>query len=638
MGHSTTPAARLDTQTVLVATVASVLGGVLASALGTGPVGSLICAAITPWLTAFITHPGPHLRRRVVAVTVLLALLRAGQAAFASVLRRSRRRPKREGENRHGPADVLGRHRSRLASAAGGIAFATALLVLTVPEIVLGQAFVAERRLTLFAVGNPNPAKQHHAAVALVGPTLEVPAAPVRRDATDRRGARVRYRVRAIDSRGAALRAACRPSSGRFFPVGTTTVTCIATEGRRAAVKKRFQVIVAPRTESSEGSPDPGPRHRLPPATPDHGAVPSPPATSDTIAPRLTVPTRVRAVTEDAAGVVVRYDASAIDADGHHIPVGCTPASGTLFALGRTVVRCVARDEAGNASVRRFPVEVLHRPDDVAPRLYVPALVRLRAADAGGAIVRYRARAVDARDGVVPVTCRPPTGARFRLGTTSVRCRADDQAGNRATRAFDVIVLAPPAPSEPGRPDVRPPEFTGSRAILVETTERAGTPVDYPRPAARDDRDETVAVRCVPARVAAGAVTSVTCTATDAAGNTGRAAFRVTVRVIDTVAPWFPDRGPIVVTSPEPVGTAVEYPLPRADDDQDQAVDVACTPRTAPVGDAISVTCTATDDAGNRARAGFRVRVDASDGGRPRGRSMRAATLTPFQLNNTASR
>jgi HYR domain len=54
--------------------------------------------------------------------------------------------------------------------------------------------------------------------------------------------------------------------------------------------------------------------------------------------------------------------------------------------------------------------------------------------------VRYRVTAVDDRDGRVPVTCRPASGARFRVGRTTVTCSAVDTSGNRATARFVVTV------------------------------------------------------------------------------------------------------------------------------------------------------------------------------------------------------
>jgi hypothetical protein len=54
--------------------------------------------------------------------------------------------------------------------------------------------------------------------------------------------------------------------------------------------------------------------------------------------------------------------------------------------------------------------------------------------------VCYRVKAVDDRDGAVPVACRPRSGTRFRIGRTTVPCSAVDTSGNRATARFVVTV------------------------------------------------------------------------------------------------------------------------------------------------------------------------------------------------------
>jgi hypothetical protein len=54
--------------------------------------------------------------------------------------------------------------------------------------------------------------------------------------------------------------------------------------------------------------------------------------------------------------------------------------------------------------------------------------------------VTYTITAQDAVDGSVPVTCKPPTGSRFKIGRTRVVCSATDTSGNTATATFTVTV------------------------------------------------------------------------------------------------------------------------------------------------------------------------------------------------------
>jgi hypothetical protein len=54
--------------------------------------------------------------------------------------------------------------------------------------------------------------------------------------------------------------------------------------------------------------------------------------------------------------------------------------------------------------------------------------------------VRFAVTARHAVDGSVPVSCRPRSGSRFRLGRTSVTCLAEDESGNVANANFRVTV------------------------------------------------------------------------------------------------------------------------------------------------------------------------------------------------------
>jgi hypothetical protein len=54
--------------------------------------------------------------------------------------------------------------------------------------------------------------------------------------------------------------------------------------------------------------------------------------------------------------------------------------------------------------------------------------------------VRFVVTATDDVHGPVPVTCRPRSGARFRIGRTRVRCSATDTSANAATASFRITV------------------------------------------------------------------------------------------------------------------------------------------------------------------------------------------------------
>jgi HYR domain len=78
--------------------------------------------------------------------------------------------------------------------------------------------------------------------------------------------------------------------------------------------------------------------------------------------------------------------------------------------------------------------------DSVPPSITVPADITIAAEGPGGRPVSYNASAVDDVDGTVAVTCAPPSGSTFPIGTTSVTCTASDAAGNAASASFTVHV------------------------------------------------------------------------------------------------------------------------------------------------------------------------------------------------------
>src|SRR5438874_1386670 len=77
----------------------------------------------------------------------------------------------------------------------------------------------------------------------LVPPVLTVPAAVVF-DATGPTGATVIYAVSATDNEDSNPKVECTPPSGSVFPIGTTKVTCTATDASGNTTTKSFDVVV----------------------------------------------------------------------------------------------------------------------------------------------------------------------------------------------------------------------------------------------------------------------------------------------------------------------------------------------------------------------------------------------------------
>jgi hypothetical protein len=320
---------------------------------------------------------------------------------------------------------------------------------------------------------------------------------------------------------------------------------------------------------------------------------------ADVTPPVLTLPGPTTVEATDASGATVTYAASATDDTAGSVPVQCSPASGSTFPFGATIVNCSADDGFGNVANGSFVVTVV---DSTPPVLIgVPSNMAVEATGQSGAVAAYASpTASDNIDGAIAVTCAPASGSTFPIGVTTVTCTAIDSHGNTAAASFTITVADTTAP------------IVGPHANLsAEATSGAGAAVNYTNPTATDNVG-VVSFGCVPASgsVFPLGVTTVTCTARDAADNAGTGTF--TVAVVDTTAPAIAPHAPVSATASTPAGGMVTYTNPTATDLVDGAVAVTCQPAsgsTFPLG-ATTVNCTATDSHLNQAASSFTVTVN----------------------------
>lgn len=320
-------------------------------------------------------------------------------------------------------------------------------------------------------------------------PAIEQVPADRTVEATGPDGARVEYAApQARDAFDGAVPVVCLPRSGAPFPLGATAVACTATDAAGNVAHAGFAATVVDTT---------------------------PPQMAD-------VPSGVAVSTAASGGTTVSYPLpTAHDLVDGALPVACTPPSGSTFALGRTQVACSATDAAGNRVEARFDVSVTRLGDTTPPLLRLPGPRRVEATGPAGAVVTYSVSAVDGGRQLRP-TCSPPSGSRFPLGATVVRCTATDAAGNTATGSFPVTVS-----------DTTPPRLADvPRRVVATATSAAGAVVRWTLPHAHDRVDPHPAVGCAPRSGATFPVgrTRVLCTATDAAGNRAAASFEVVVQ------------------------------------------------------------------------------------------------------------
>jgi hypothetical protein len=231
-------------------------------------------------------------------------------------------------------------------------------------------------------------------------PVVTVPANVVA-EATGPTGASVSYpAATAVDG---PLTPTCAPASGSTFALGTTTVTCSATDTAGNTGAATFSIKV-----------------------------------QDTTPPAVSVPANQVAEATGPSGAVVSYPATtAVDVVDGAVTPTCTPASGSTFALGITTVTCSATDAAGNLGTATFTVTV---QNTTAP-VYGPAAnVSVNATSPGGAVVTFATPPATDAVGVTSNVCTPASGTTFPVGTSTVTCHAADAAGNTAMTTFTVTV------------------------------------------------------------------------------------------------------------------------------------------------------------------------------------------------------
>jgi uncharacterized protein YjbI with pentapeptide repeats len=277
----------------------------------------------------------------------------------------------------------------------------------------------------------------------------------------------------------------------------------------------------------------------------------------DTTAPTIdSVPAPINLEANDSSGYLGSADlwatVTATDLLDGSIDAVCTPGPATDFGFGGKTVSCVATDAAGNDSApATFTVTVA---DTIAPTINLATVplspVVVEANDATGWVYAVpllplwsTITASDIVDSTVNAVCLPSAIDNFITGDTIVTCDATDNAGNiSASVSFTVSVEDTTGPMISG---LNPPTFDSEKPFILASDQNsfqlAWGPFDV------DDTDPNPVVSC-----SVGVLdltrplytfvysfpvgtTTVTCTATDSAGNTESGTFEVTI--LDETAP-----------------------------------------------------------------------------------------------------
>jgi hypothetical protein len=321
-------------------------------------------------------------------------------------------------------------------------------------------------------------------------PLLSLPAGmTVQGDAPG--GASVSFTATATDAEdNPAPTPTCSRASPSFFGLGATTVSCSATDLGGLTSSGTFSVTVI-----------------------------------DTVAPTLSKVADVTVVTTNPAGARVSFTVpSATDVVDAKPGVSCSPASGSVVAVGDSIGTCTATDSSGNTSSTTFAISIQL---NAAPVLVVPGNINVEGNTTGGRRVTFAVSATDAEDNPDPTpSCSRASGSLFAVGTTTVTCEVTDADGQRVTDSFTVKVNDTTAPTLSG----------GTGGLSLTTSNPAGATISYTAPSADDIVDASPSVSCSPASGSVAPVgdSFVNCTATDASGNAASSRIQVHVTLLST--------------------------------------------------------------------------------------------------------
>ena len=231
-------------------------------------------------------------------------------------------------------------------------------------------------------------------------PTITCPANKNATTQTGQNCATVSYTTPAANDNCSAT-VNCLPASGTCFALGTTTVTCTATDASQNTGNCSFTVTVTQQNCS------------------------------------ITCPANITKSNDpNQCGAVVTF--APTTSGGGCGTVSCSPASGSFFPKGTTTVTCSTT--AGPSC--SFTVTV---NDTQPPAITCPANINIAAEatcpPAINKVVSFAATASDNCPGV-NVVCSPPSGSTFPMGTTNVTCTAIDSSGNTAQCSFAVTVFS----------------------------------------------------------------------------------------------------------------------------------------------------------------------------------------------------
>lgn len=389
--------------------------------------------------------------------------------------------------------------------------------------------------------------------------------------------ASVAFSINADDDFDTNVTVVCSPTSGSVFSVGTSEVSCNATDDYDNSASCAFNVTV-----------------------------------SDIEAPDVTCANDIsnaRASADLLFELSFAANITVTDNVDTGLVAVCNFPSPSNFSLGTTTIECNASDTAGNTGNCSFEITVI---DENAPNITAcPAdIVASTDTDSAckAAVTWDSPSAIDRNDAVmtVPTPVSSPTAgldnaSSFCVGVTTVTYTFTDAVNQSGTCMFTVSI------NDNQAPDITcPSDITAGTDVGLATSEQSFSV------SANDAVSNSTAVVCSspsPFNFSLGA-SVVSCNSTDAAGNTARCNFTVTIS---------DDEAPVVIcpivslNNPTDTGVATYQQTfsVSVNDNVDTGLSAVCSvpsPGTFAIGNT-TVVCNATDAAGNTGNCTFTVGV-----------------------------
>lgn len=297
-------------------------------------------------------------------------------------------------------------------------------------------------------------------------------------------------------------------------------------------------------------------------------------------------------VTFNGPAGVFTVDVNAVDINGNTttwIPQEVINTAGTYQVT------------SGNSNAATFTVS---RPFRFPFHLLLPEFLVASARSKEGTGIKYEV-SFDSASGTPTIDCSPSSGSLFPFGKSTIKCVATDEEGNRDAGEIEVQVS-----------DTTPPSLFIPKSFEVPADSQEGGYVKFDS-SATDDIDGALRTTCLPESGSffRPGKTVVTCEAVDLSLNPTQASFEVMVTPKDFGKLQIDVPADMKVPAQSKYGAIVTYEV-RASGSADPDPEVTCFPASETdfkMG-STKVYCTATDDFGQRAEAGFIVDVVDSFG------------------------